>query len=75
MVNSILYVLRAGIPWRKRPTSAGLGVPADAYRRRMNNGFARVWQVAGNPCRGPTFSSCDDAQRRVPELVPAVPLG
>ena len=27
----------------------------DGFQRRMGNEFARVWQVAGNPCRGQIF--------------------
>ena len=27
----------------------------DASERRMSNGFARVWQVVGNACRGLFF--------------------
>ena len=50
-------------------------VTCDVSRRSLGNGFALVWQAAGYPCRGLTFSSCDDAQRRVLDLVPAVPLG
>ena len=45
-----------------------------AYQRRMSNGLARVRQVAGNLCKGPSLSDCGDSQRRVPELVPAVAL-
>ena len=41
-VNGILYVLRGGIPCRKRPTSAGLGVPADVSRRNLDSGSGPV---------------------------------
>ena len=42
VVNGILYVLRGGIPCRKRPTSAGPGVPADVSRRNLDSGSGPV---------------------------------
>ena len=59
-----------------RCLSAGVvAVTGDVFQRRMGNGFARVWQVAGSPCIGPSLSACGGFQRRVRDLVPAVPLG
>ena len=46
----------------------------DVFQRNLGNEFGRVWQCSGNPYRDPTFSSCCDVQRGVPELAPAFPL-
>ena len=51
-----------------------VAVTDGAARRTLGNGFGPIWRVDGNPYRGPTFSSCCDVQRRVPELAPASPL-
>lgn len=36
----------------------------DVSRRSLNNGFALIWQVAGNPCTVLRLSACCDFQQR-----------
>ena len=66
-------VTKSSVPVRCL-SNVGVVVTRDDSQRMLDNAFARVWQVGGNPCRGPRLSACGDSQRRVRELVPAVPL-
>ena len=52
-----------------------VSVSCDACQHMMGNEFARIWRVAGIPCRGPRLSACCASQLRVPDHVPAVPRG